>query len=133
MFTVSKSVEGAPVTAHADKCEGMINTLVISSEARRGTLAGFILPSPMSLQMSSNVNRSTNCKHVLSSACHFCPLLQFVFLTYILALTFIAIFGFTAIPVFLFFNMWSTCAAMRSPDANITSPDSICVDVRQYG
>lgn len=56
-----------------------------------------------------------------------------MFLTYILALTFIGIFGFTAIPVFLFFNMWTTCAAMRSPDANITSPDSICVDVRQYG
>ncbi|TMS11742.1 Neuronal membrane glycoprotein M6-b [Larimichthys crocea] len=36
-------------------------------------------------------------------------------------------------PRFPFFNMWTTCAAMRSPDANITSPDSICVDVRQYG
>lgn len=58
---------------------------------------------------------------------------QFMFLTYILALAFLAIFGFTAIPVFLFFNMWNTCAAMKSPDANITSPDSICVDVRQYG
>lgn len=58
---------------------------------------------------------------------------QFMFLTYILFLAFLAIFGFTAIPVFLFFNMWNTCAAMRSPDANITSPDSICVDVRQYG
>lgn len=56
-----------------------------------------------------------------------------MFLTYILALAFLAIFGFTAIPVFLFFNMWNTCAAMRSPDSNITSPDSICVDVRQYG
>lgn len=56
-----------------------------------------------------------------------------MFLTYILALAFLAIFGFTAIPVFLFFNMWNTCAAMKSPDANITSPDSICVDVRQYG
>lgn len=56
-----------------------------------------------------------------------------MFLTYILALAFLAIFGFTGIPVFLFFNMWNTCAAMRSPDANITSPDSICVDVRQYG
>lgn len=56
-----------------------------------------------------------------------------MFLTYILALVFIAIFCFTAIPVFLFFNVWNTCAAMRSPDANITSPGSVCVDVRQYG
>lgn len=56
-----------------------------------------------------------------------------MFLTYILALIFLAILGFTAIPVFLFFNMWNTCAAMKSPDSNITSPESICVDVRQYG
>lgn len=56
-----------------------------------------------------------------------------MFLTYILFLAFLAIFGFTAIPVFLFFNMWTTCAAMKAPNANITSPDSICVDVRQYG
>ncbi|CAL8388676.1 unnamed protein product [Boreogadus saida] len=56
-----------------------------------------------------------------------------MFLTYILALIFLAIFGFTAIPVFLFFNMWTTCSAMKSPLANITAPDSICMDVRQYG
>jgi hypothetical protein len=61
------------------------------------------------------------------------PLPQFMFLTYILALIFLAIFGFTAIPVFLFFNMWTTCSAMKSPLANITAPDSICMDVRQYG
>uniref|UniRef100_H2UF08 Neuronal membrane glycoprotein M6-b-like n=2 Tax=Takifugu TaxID=31032 RepID=H2UF08_TAKRU len=68
-----------------------------------------------------------------TTVCGRCITAFFMFLTYILALTFIAIFVFTAVPVFLFFNMWTTCAAMRSPDANITSPDSICVDVRQYG
>lgn len=61
------------------------------------------------------------------------PLHQFVFLTYILGLAFLGIFGFSAIPVFLFYNMWTTCAAMKSPMANITDPDTICVDVRQYG
>ncbi|CAB1327897.1 unnamed protein product [Coregonus sp. 'balchen'] len=57
----------------------------------------------------------------------------FVFLTYILGLAFLGIFGFSSIPVFLFYNMWTTCAALKSPMANITDPDSICVDVRQYG
>ncbi|XP_010778723.1 neuronal membrane glycoprotein M6-b-like [Notothenia coriiceps] len=68
-----------------------------------------------------------------TTACGRCITAFFMFLTYIMFLAFLAIFGFTAIPVFLFFNMWTTCSAMRSPDANITSPDSICVDVRQYG
>lgn len=60
-----------------------------------------------------------------------CP--QFVFLTYILGVAWLGVFGFSAVPVFLFYNMWSTCAAMRSPMANLTNIDSICVDVRQYG
>lgn len=58
---------------------------------------------------------------------------QFVFLTYILGLAWLGIFGFSAVPVFLFYNMWNTCAAMKSPVANLTSIDNICVDVRQYG
>ena len=58
---------------------------------------------------------------------------QFVFLTYILGVAWLGVFGFSAVPVFLFYNMWSTCTAMKSPVANITNIDSICVDVRQYG
>lgn len=56
-----------------------------------------------------------------------------MFLTYILGVAWLGVFGFSAVPVFLFYNMWSTCATMRSPMANITNIDSICVDVRQYG
>lgn len=58
---------------------------------------------------------------------------QFVFLTYILGVAWLGVFGFSAVPVFVFYNMWSTCAALRSPVANVTSEDSICIDVRQYG
>ncbi|XP_056308707.1 neuronal membrane glycoprotein M6-b-like [Danio aesculapii] len=58
---------------------------------------------------------------------------EFVFLTYILGLGWLGIFGFSAVPVFLFYNMWTTCGAMKSPIANLTSVDNICVDVRQYG
>lgn len=68
-----------------------------------------------------------------TSACGRCITAFFMFLTYILALAFLGIFGFVAVPVFLFFNMWTTCASMSAPDSNITDPDSVCVDVRQYG
>lgn len=60
-----------------------------------------------------------------------CARLQFVFLTYILGVAWLGVFGFSAVPVFLFYNMWSTCATMKS--SNLTNIDSICVDVRQYG
>lgn len=56
---------------------------------------------------------------------------QFVFLTYILGVAWLGVFGFSAVPVFLFYNMWSTCATMKT--SNITDVDSICVDARQYG
>lgn len=56
---------------------------------------------------------------------------QFVFLTYILGVAWLGVFGFSAVPVFLFYNMWSTCATMKT--SNLTDIDSICVDVRQYG
>lgn len=56
-----------------------------------------------------------------------------MFLTYILGVAWLGVFGFSAVPVFLFYNMWSTCATMRSTMANLTDIDSICVDVRQYG
>ncbi|KAK3543104.1 hypothetical protein QTP70_011048 [Hemibagrus guttatus] len=54
----------------------------------------------------------------------------FVFLTYILGVAWLGVFGFSSIPVFLFYNIWSTCASMAS-----SSPanSSVCVDMRQYG
>ncbi|KAA8588077.1 hypothetical protein FQN60_001271 [Etheostoma spectabile] len=68
-----------------------------------------------------------------TTICGRCISGMFVFLTYILGVAWLGVFGFSAVPVFLFYNMWSTCAAMRSPIANLTNIDSICVDVRQYG
>ncbi|XP_057192866.1 glycoprotein M6Bb isoform X3 [Triplophysa rosa] len=68
-----------------------------------------------------------------TTICGRCISGMFVFLTYILGIAWLGVFGFSAVPVFLFYNMWSTCAAMRSPVANLTSIESICVDVRQYG
>uniref|UniRef100_A0AAQ5YG81 Glycoprotein M6B n=1 Tax=Amphiprion ocellaris TaxID=80972 RepID=A0AAQ5YG81_AMPOC len=68
-----------------------------------------------------------------TTICGRCISGMFVFLTYILGVAWLGVFGFSAVPVFLFYNMWSTCAAMKSPMANLTNIDSICVDVRQYG
>ncbi|KAM6985497.1 glycoprotein M6Bb isoform 2-T2 [Aplochiton taeniatus] len=68
-----------------------------------------------------------------TTICGRCISGMFVFLTYILGVAWLGVFGFSAVPVFLFYNMWSTCAAMKLPMANLTNVDSICVDVRQYG
>ncbi|KAA0715380.1 Neuronal membrane glycoprotein M6-b [Triplophysa tibetana] len=67
-----------------------------------------------------------------TTICGRCISGMFVFLTYILGITWLGVFGFSAVPVFVFYNMQSICAAL-SPVANQTSFDSICVDVRQYG
>uniref|UniRef100_A0AAZ3SA61 Neuronal membrane glycoprotein M6-b n=1 Tax=Oncorhynchus tshawytscha TaxID=74940 RepID=A0AAZ3SA61_ONCTS len=63
-----------------------------------------------------------------TTICGRCISGMFVFLTYILGIAWLGVFGFSAVPVFLFYNMWSTCAAMRSPVSNFTNVDSICVD-----
>ncbi|CAB1346545.1 unnamed protein product [Coregonus sp. 'balchen'] len=56
-----------------------------------------------------------------TTICGRCISGMFVFLTYILGIAWLGVFGFSAVPVFLFYNMWSTCAAMRSPVANFTN------------
>lgn len=59
---------------------------------------------------------------------------QFVFLTYVLGVAWLGVFGFSAVPVFMFYNIWSTCEVIKSPQTNVTVPgDQICVDIRQYG
>ncbi|XP_028656677.1 glycoprotein M6Bb isoform X2 [Erpetoichthys calabaricus] len=69
-----------------------------------------------------------------TTACGRCISGMFVFLTYVLGVAWLGVFGFSAVPVFLFYNMWSTCEALNSPLTNATaSLDVICVDMRQYG
>ncbi|XP_027879826.1 glycoprotein M6Bb isoform X1 [Xiphophorus couchianus] len=68
-----------------------------------------------------------------TTICGRCISGMFVFLTYILGVAWLGVFGFSAVPVFLFYNIWATCNTMKSPMANITNLDSFCVDVRQYG
>ena len=56
-----------------------------------------------------------------------------MFLTYVLGVAWLGVFGFSAVPVFMFYNIWSTCEVIKSPQSNGTSGvEQICVDVRQY-
>ncbi|XP_077199338.1 neuronal membrane glycoprotein M6-b isoform X7 [Paroedura picta] len=69
-----------------------------------------------------------------TTICGRCISGMFVFLTYILGIAWLGVFGFSAVPVFMFYNIWSTCEVIRSLPANMTaSADQICVDIRQYG
>lgn len=42
---------------------------------------------------------------------------QFVFLTYVLGVAWLGVFGFSAVPVFMFYNIWSTCEVIKAPRA----------------
>ncbi|XP_032889240.1 neuronal membrane glycoprotein M6-b isoform X2 [Amblyraja radiata] len=70
-----------------------------------------------------------------TTACGRCISGMFVFLTYLLGITWLGVFGFSAIPVFIYYNMWSACQTIISPPTgNLTTPiDEICMDVRQFG
>ncbi|XP_038658404.1 glycoprotein M6Bb isoform X3 [Scyliorhinus canicula] len=67
-----------------------------------------------------------------TTVCGRCISGMFVFLTYLLGIVWLGVFGFSAIPVFIYYNMWLTCQTINYPPANLTVTD-ICVDVRQYG
>lgn len=69
-----------------------------------------------------------------TTACGRCISGMFVFLTYVLGVAWLGVFGFSAVPVFMFYNIWSTCEVIKSPQTNGTAGvEQICVDVRQYG
>ncbi|XP_076858080.1 glycoprotein M6Bb isoform X2 [Brachyhypopomus gauderio] len=72
-----------------------------------------------------------------TTICGRCISAMFVLLTYILGIAWLGVFGISAVPVFLFYNMWSTCGSMRGPvsdtPTNLHANQSICVDMRQYG
>ncbi|XP_062041589.1 neuronal membrane glycoprotein M6-b-like [Lepus europaeus] len=69
-----------------------------------------------------------------TTACGRCISGMFVFLTYVLGVAWLGVFGVSAVPVFMFYNVWSTCEAIKAPQTNGTvAVDQICVDVRQYG
>lgn len=66
-----------------------------------------------------------------------CPVfLQFIIVTYILAFIWLAVFAFSAIPVFFLFNMEQTCHninILAETTPSINQHGWICMDARQYG
>lgn len=61
---------------------------------------------------------------------------QFIIVTYILAFIWLAVFAFTAIPVFFLFNMEQTCHninILAETTPSINQHGWICMDARQYG
>ncbi|XP_005996193.1 neuronal membrane glycoprotein M6-b isoform X2 [Latimeria chalumnae] len=67
-----------------------------------------------------------------TTACGRCISGMFVFLTYVLGVAWLGVFGFSAVPVFMFYNIWSTCDVMKSQNMTVQM-DTFCVDIRQYG
>ncbi|XP_043913064.1 proteolipid protein DM alpha-like isoform X2 [Protopterus annectens] len=69
-------------------------------------------------------NKTTLCGRCISAS--------FIGVTYALVLIWLAIFVFTALPLYIFHNMWSTCKAIELPE-NSGRIHQLCVDARQYG
>ncbi|XP_005992068.1 proteolipid protein DM alpha [Latimeria chalumnae] len=67
-----------------------------------------------------------------ATACGKCMSATFIFLTYFLSVIWLVVFACSALPVFIYYNMWSTCQAMNAlPDG--AGRSQYCMDPRQYG
>ncbi|XP_067832917.1 proteolipid protein DM alpha isoform X2 [Heptranchias perlo] len=68
-----------------------------------------------------------------TTMCGKCVSATFIFLTYALGVTWMGVFAISALPVYIYYTMWSACQLVKNvPDTGI-SFDDICVDARQYG
>nr|P36963.1 RecName: Full=Proteolipid protein DM alpha [Squalus acanthias]AAC59639.1 proteolipid protein DM alpha [Squalus acanthias] len=68
-----------------------------------------------------------------TTVCGRCVSATFIFLTYALGVTWMGVFAFSALPVYIYYTMWSTCQMVKYVTENGTGFDDICVDARQYG
>ncbi|XP_038150440.1 proteolipid protein 1b isoform X1 [Cyprinodon tularosa] len=70
-----------------------------------------------------------------STQCGRCLSLTFVIVTYILAFIWLAVFAFSAIPVFFLFNMEHTCHTIniQAESSPVSLQNWICIDARQFG
>ncbi|KAJ3587336.1 hypothetical protein NHX12_010934, partial [Muraenolepis orangiensis] len=69
--------------------------------------------------------RSTMCGRCLSST--------FIVVTYALAVLWLLVFAFSALPVYFFYNMDATCHTIEVLTETPASINQLCVDARQYG
>ncbi|XP_052371985.1 myelin proteolipid protein-like isoform X8 [Oncorhynchus keta] len=70
--------------------------------------------------------RSTLCGRCLSS--------MFILITYLLVVVWLLVFAFSALPVYFFYNMDTTCHTITVlTEETPTSINQLCIDARQYG
>lgn len=60
-------------------------------------------------------------------------LFQFIVMTYVLAVLWLLVFAFSALPVYFFYNMDVTCHTIDVLTETPASINQLCVDARQYG
>ncbi|NWW36460.1 MYPR protein, partial [Panurus biarmicus] len=61
-----------------------------------------------------------------------CPL-QFVGITYVLTIIWLLVFACSAVPVYIYFNTWTTCQSIANPTKTSASIGTLCADARMYG
>nr|XP_029512470.1 myelin proteolipid protein-like [Oncorhynchus nerka] len=59
--------------------------------------------------------------------------LQFILITYLLAVVWLLVFAFSALPVYFFYNMDATCHTITVLTETPASINQLCIDARQYG
>lgn len=59
--------------------------------------------------------------------------MQFVGITYVLTIIWLLVFACSAVPVYIYFNTWTTCQSIANPTKTSASIGTLCADARMYG
>ncbi|NXE54765.1 MYPR protein, partial [Casuarius casuarius] len=57
----------------------------------------------------------------------------FVGITYVLSIVWLLVFACSAVPVYIYFNTWTTCQSIANPSKTSASIGTLCADARMYG
>ncbi|NXW92882.1 MYPR protein, partial [Alopecoenas beccarii] len=64
---------------------------------------------------------------------HICTPRRFVGITYVLTIIWLLVFACSAVPVYIYFNTWTTCQSIANPSKTSASIGTLCADARMYG
>ncbi|NWV19884.1 MYPR protein, partial [Origma solitaria] len=64
---------------------------------------------------------------------HGYPPPNFVGITYVLTIIWLLVFACSAVPVYIYFNTWTTCQSIGNPTKTSASIGTLCADARMYG
>lgn len=54
-------------------------------------------------------------------------------ITYALTVVWLLVFACSAVPVYIYFNTWTTCQSIAFPSKTSASIGTLCADARMYG